>query len=452
MQDLWLYSTTVIFLVVVAKIVASKTSTVDVLWLILLGSIGVNIGLLPHEHDALEAIGEWGIIFVMFALGFDEDINHFVKGLKRSLGIAVIGAIFPFVAGYYSALFFGFNSYSAMVWGLTMTATAVSLTMVSLRSEHLHKSTASTAIMTAAVVDDVLSLIGLSILIPIILNATNNSEATVDIGNILFIVLKVILFFMIISFIGLVLFPDSLASQKGKKHGKIFKLAIKLRKFTGIRKLLVTQQGRLTPLMVIFIAFSFGLIAEKFGFHPAIGAYFAGLFLKGEYFSMHLNRQLISHQHEAKKIMDHLAFTIFGPIFFIELGTKLIIDTSIIPHIILPTIALFVAIFIFQILSAALAAKYTGKYEWHESIMVGLGMLGRAELAFIVINIAYAQNHIISLEQFYILILTVFLLNMSVPAVIKWWKPYYLGKNQLKIFGVLLSRKENVWDDNFRPE
>ena len=113
----------------------------------------------------------------------------------------------------------------------------------------------------------------------------------------------------------------------------------------------------------------------------------------------------------------------------------------------LPIFVLFTSVLILQVVAAAVAAKYTGKYEWHESVMIGLGMLGRAELAFIVINIAYTQNQIISLEQFYILIGTLFLLNLTVPTAIKWWKPYYLGKEQFRLFGILLSRKENIYQE-----
>jgi hypothetical protein len=52
-------------------------------------------------------------------------------------------------------------------------------------------------------------------------------------------------------------------------------------------------------------------------------------------------------------------------------------------------------------------------------------MLGRAELAFIVINIAYVQNHLITKEEFYTLMFTTFLLNISVPLLLKWYKPIY---------------------------
>ncbi len=105
-------------------------------------------------------------------------------------------------------------------------------------------------------------------------------------------------------------------------------------------------------------------------------------------------------------------------------------------------IVLYLAVVTLQITSAGLAARYTGNYHWHESVMIGLGMLGRAELAFIVINIAFVQNKIIDVTEFYILMFTAFLLNITVPISLKWWKPFYLGFKQLNLLGATLSRPE----------
>jgi Kef-type K+ transport system membrane component KefB len=440
MEHLWIYTSIILAIVVVAKIISTKTKSVDVLWLIIFGAVAVNIGILPHESEILEAIGDWGIVFVMFALGFEENVTNFMKGLKRSWGIAIIGAFFPFLAGYYSATIFGYSFNVAMIWGLTMTATAVSLTMVSLKSEGLQTSHAATGIMTAAVVDDILSLIGLSILIPIALTTQNDTNAVIDIGAIVFILFKVILFFFIIIFIGTVLFPDTLANEKDKRHSFLFKIAVIIRKYFGIRKLLIVYNGRFTPLVMIFIAMTFGAIANNMGFHPAIGAYFAGLFLKEEYFQCTVDRQLLNHKKDAEFVINHLAFSIFGPIFFVMLGTKLIFDTKIIIEIMPIALILFTSVLVLQILSAGLAARYTGRYAWHESVMIGFGMLGRAELAFIVIDIAFVENHLINIEQFYSLMITIFLLNIAVPLLIKWWKPYYQGDKEFVLFGSKLSR------------
>lgn len=87
---------------------------------------------------------------------------------------------------------------------------------------------------------------------------------------------------------------------------------------------------------------------------------------------------------------------------------------AIIPQSLVLTLGLFTA----QILSASLAARYTGRFEWPESLMIGLGMLGRAELAFVVMDIAYIQNDILNDEAFYTLMATAFWLNVSVPVTI----------------------------------
>jgi len=446
--NIWFISAVILGLVVVSKIISKKTGTVDVLWLIVFGAIFVNLGVLPEHNELIEHIGEWGIIFVMFALGFDENLSHFVQGLKKSWGIAIIGAIFPFLAGYWTAIIFGYDHNSAMLWGLTMTATAVSLTMMTLKSENMNRSTAATGIMTAAVIDDVLSLIGVAIIVPMVVSSSSGSSGEFDMLMIGGIFLKVVIFFLIILFFGLIAFPER-TPEKHKDNETIIQTLTryvqKLLTFLGIRKLLTVYDGEFSPLIMVSIAMTSGFIADKFGFHPAIGAYLAGLFLKKEYFAFSNEPETEdgSHYKRSKFVIDHLAFTIFGPIFFVNLGSKIIFDIDIFTAVLPATLTLFTLVFVFQILSASFAARFTGKYAWHESVMIGFGMLGRAELAFIVINIAYVQSHIISTEQFYALIFTTFILNVSVPLTIKFWKPYYIGDKRLSIFGVLISKDKN---------
>ncbi len=439
--NVWLISTIILGIVIFSKYVAKQTATVDVLWLIIFGAFFSNINLIPEHHEVLEYIGEWGIVFVMFTLGFDEDIERFKNGLKRSLGIAVIGAIFPFLAGFICAKMFGYSQSVALLWGLTMTATAVSLTMVSLKAKSLHKSQAATGIMTAAVVDDVLSLIGVAIIVPLALTAQKNGgEIVIEWSNIGIIAFKVAIFFTLVLIIGLFAFPERAPKKLNPKSTLLQKIDFYLTKLflpISIKRFLTLYSGEFTPLIMVFLALGMGAIADIFGFHPAIGAYFAGLFLKKEYFLFEDIKDTIYTQ--SKFVMDHLAFTIFGPIFFVNLGSKIVFDFSIFAHIWWHILLLFFMVFIFQIASAALAARFTGGYKWHDSVMIGLGMLGRAELAFIVINIAYTENHIFDDAQFQTLIFATFLLNISVPLVINWWKPYYEGKKDLKLFGIKLS-------------
>lgn len=452
---IWEYSAIVFAVVVISKLISKTTKTVDVLWLIVFGSILTNVGLLPEHNEFLETIGEWGILFIMFALGLEEDLNSFTRGLKRSTGVALIGAAFPFAAGYGVASIVGYEHNICMLWGLTMTATAVSLTMMSLRGDLMHKSTAATGIMTAAIIDDVLSLIGVAILIPLIVASTvSGSDGGVGFAEISIIIIKVIVFFAITLFMGLIAFPEQAPRElepDANLFQKISHWFSRLVAKVGVRKILLVHKGEFTPLVMLFFAMIAGVTAHLLGFHPAIGAYFAGLFFHREYFIFAKETVTDSgetiieeddHFHHANHVIEHIAFTIFGPIFFINLGGKLLFDWDIMVKVLPIAILLFLTVVIFQVVSAAVAARFTGNYKWHESVMIGLGMLGRAELAFIVINIAFVQEKIIGVEEFYTLMFACFMLNITVPIALKWWKPYYLGFKQLTFLGIELSRPE----------
>jgi Kef-type K+ transport system membrane component KefB len=151
-------------------------------------------------------------------------------------------------------------------------------------------------------------------------------------------------------------------------------------------------------------------------------------------------------------VIEHLSFTIFGPIFFVNLGGKLVFDLDVVVEALPAVVVLYSAVVVFQVTSAGLAARYTGRYQWHEGVMIGLGMLGRAELAFIVINIAFVQKQIIDITEFYILMFTAFLLNITVPVSLKIWKPYYLGFKHFSLFGMALSRPETALPPPNMPE
>jgi Kef-type K+ transport system membrane component KefB len=135
------------------------------LWFLFFGAVLVNIGWLPEQLPIfIQDFAELGIIIIMFALGFEEDAGNFVSSIKRSWGIAFFGAITPFAVAYAIAWHFWQDSNIALLSGLTMTATAVSLTMVSLKTEGLSGTPAATGIMTSAVLDDIASLVFVALL------------------------------------------------------------------------------------------------------------------------------------------------------------------------------------------------------------------------------------------------------------------------------------------------
>lgn len=409
MEDL--FSLGIIWLAVfAAHWAAGKTKLTPVLWFLAMGCILVNLGVLPEDPGVfIRDLAEIGIIVIMFALGFEENSSAFIRSIRRSWGIALFGAIAPFTVAYATVMYFWGDANAALLCALAMTATAVSLTMVSLRSEGLHKTDAATGIMTSAVLDDIASLALVAILVPM---ATG--DASFSISAMLLIGGKAVAFFVLITVMAVWLFP---------MQGTIFARIPGLSGF-NLSRLITMQNGEHATLTVLLIALWVALLGHEFGFHPAVGAYMAGLILKEEYFLLasHKGNAEKTVHEQTRNIIDSVAFSWIGPVFFIVLGTHLVLDMDILMSVIDETLILFTGLFVGQILSAGLAARYTGGFDWYDSWLIGFGMLGRAELAFVVMDIAYVQHQVITEEMFYTLMATSFCLNVSVPLTIRWWK------------------------------
>ena len=408
--------------VFIASWLAAKTKLTAVLYFLAAGCIMVNLGWLPTQSTPfITGISEVGIILIMFALGFEANPGHFIQSIKRSWGIALFGAIAPFIAAWSCAQYFWGDDKIAMLCGLTMTATAVSLTMVSLKSEGLHLSGAANGIMTSAIIDDIASLALVAVLIPIATGAGDLSVTGIGI-----ILLRALLFFVLIVIIAAWIMPHN------AERGMLARYPV-LRRF-GMVNLLAIDNGSKATLGILLVAISISLLANHLGLHPAIGAYMAGLIIKEEYFHFGKRENQDALYQDTRKIIDDVAFSWIGPIFFVNLGTELVFDSGVFTSVLDETLILLGSVFFAQVISAAAAARYTGSFNWQDSIMIGFGMLGRAELAFVVMNIAYIQHGIFTEEVFYTLMITIFWLNVAVPFTIRFWHPYYSGEKPLPAF------------------
>lgn len=439
--------------VLASSYLARFTKLTSVVFFLAFGCLMVNVGLLPVETTPfIEGFSKIGIILIMFALGFEENSSEFVQGIKRAWGIALFGAVAPFLMAYFVAVQFWGDIKLAMMCGLAMTATAVSLTMVSLRSEGLHRTEAARGIMTSAVLDDIASLALVAILVPL---ATGQGD--ISMTQVVVVGAKALVFFGIVSLLGLWVFPchstiriNVLMPLWERRRFRVpllerYGYGIRFLERYGVRDLLMHGEGFNSTLVILILALVISLIAHHFGFHPAVGAYMAGLILKQEHFHIDEQQQMREYQN-CKHVIDNVAFSWIGPVFFVNLGTKIVFDFDIVLSVIPEMVAMTGGVFVVQIVSAMIAARLTGGFEWHESIMIGIGMLGRAELAFVVLDIGYVQNAIFTPEAFYTLMFTAFWLNVAVPLTIKYWRPYFIGEKRLALTvsgrQILLSNPE----------
>ena len=342
--------------------------------------VGVLVGPavlgLVAPGEAIQLLAEIGIFFLMFHAGIETQPIEFFDALKRSLGVALVGAIVPFAVSFGVALLFGLDLVGATFVGLTMTATAVVITLTSLKDLKLANTRVARVIIASCVIDDLLTLVFFGLVIGVL------SGGTFEPLNIVITLAKVVAFFAMAAILGGFVYP---------------RLTLPFR-----------SEGGKGFTFVLLIAIASGLFAEAIGLHMILGAYLAGLFFE----------EKVAHPNLVRIVKDRaygIAYSFLGPIFFMSLGFSISFDISAsnVGFIFLLTSAVIVA----QVLSAGGMALRMGLPRL-EALTVGVGMCGRAEIAFILAALALAQGAI-DQSIFTTLIFTAFLLNLFTPLALK---------------------------------
>ncbi|MDA0327644.1 MAG: cation:proton antiporter [Gemmatimonadetes bacterium] len=354
-----------------------------------------------EPSEALTLLSEIGIFFLMFHAGVETQPVEFFDALKRSIGVALVGAIVPFCVAFGVATAFGLDLIAATFVGLTMTATAVVITLKSLKDLGLADTRLARVIVASCVIDDMLTLIFFGLIVGVL---GGGSFEPVMVGIAL---AKVVAFFGVAGLLGGFIYP---------------RLTLPFR----------TEGGK-GFTFILFVAFAAGLFAEAIGLHMILGAYLAGLFFE----------EKVAHPNLVRVVADRsygIAYSFLGPIFFMSLGFSVTFDitASALAFMVLLTLGVIVG----QIVSAGGMALRMG-LPAREALTVGVGMCGRAELAFILAALAFAQGAI-DASVFSVLIFTAFVLNLFTPMALKGCAVMLEGrapKHEGGAVGVLLRDK-----------
>ena len=125
------------------------------------------LGLIQPGPE-IQLLAEIGIFFLMFHAGVETQPLEFYDALMRSMGVAVVGAIVPFVVSFGVAWSFGLDLVGATFVGLTMTATAVVITLKSLKDLDLANTRVARVIVASCVIDDLLTLVFFGLVIGVL--------------------------------------------------------------------------------------------------------------------------------------------------------------------------------------------------------------------------------------------------------------------------------------------
>ena len=314
---------------------------------LVLGPAVLNI---LHETDFIQQLAELGVIVLMFTAGLETDIKELKKSGAASVVIAILGMIVPLILGFILANFFNNNNsldsslfLQHMFIGVILTATSVSITVETLRELGKLNSNAGNAILGAAIIDDILGIIALTI----ISSCASSDTST----NIWIVIGKILLFFILAIMVGIVVFR--LMNKEMKTHN------------TDLRRFVIFS-------FVFCLLLSYAA-EEFFGVADITGAFIAGLILSGT-----------ERKHYILSRFETSSYMLLSPIFFASIGIKVEIP-KMSKEIIIFSILLIIIAVISKIIGCGLGAKLC-KYTTSEALQIGTGMVSRGEVALIMAN------------------------------------------------------------------
>ena len=265
----------------------------------------------------------------------------------------------------------------AMFVGLALSITAIAVNARILNDLKLNEYRVAPVIIGGSIVDDVLSFAFFSSLVGI---ATGVSGGAFDLGVIVNVIFRLILFFAITICIGLQFYP-------------------RLSRYFSSRE----SMGFTFALIVALV---FGLIAEITGLHIILGAYMAGLFVK----------EGIVNEDLLQKINDRfvsITYGFLGPIFFVSLSFHMTLDIFA-THLSMIVVMLLVAI-IGKLIGAGLGARIGGMNK-AETTLIAISMNGRGAVELIIASVGIELG-IINDVYFSILVVVAFVTTLLPPVV-----------------------------------
>lgn len=308
---------------------------------LLLGPSGFG---LVEESEFFTMTAEVGVLLLMFMAGLDTDVKQLAETGKISIIIALAGVLFPLIGGMavYSIWFYDATDphtvLKAIFAGVILTATSVSITVETLREMGKLKTKVGTAILGAAILDDILGVI-------ILATITSFTVASTSVSA---VILKVLGYFVFL------IFCSWLTNQ-------LFRLLEKYH-----------PHQRRIPVFSVSLCFIMAFISEEFfGIAGITGAYFAGLMLC----NLHEVRE-----YTVKKVTV-LSYLFFSPVFFSNIGIKTNLD-GMTTELFVFALVLTVVALITKMFGCGLGSRIMG-FTNAQSICIGIGMVSRGEVALI---------------------------------------------------------------------
>jgi Kef-type K+ transport system membrane component KefB/glycine cleavage system regulatory protein len=335
--------------------------------------IGTSALDLVGETDVLRFLAELGAILLLLEVGLEMDLRELAKVGRSSMQVAVAGVVIPFGAGWAVMEAAGKGGNTALFVGAALTATSVGITARVFGDLRALATTEARTVLGAAVADDVLGLLILTVVVRIA------TEGSVSVGTVIEVAGVAVLFLVLASVLGLLLAPR--VFDHVQRHSR--------------------SGGTLLAVAVVF-TIMLAEFASSAKLAPIIGAFVAGIALGRTRQVDRLNRELAPVIH------------LLVPIFFVHIGVNSEVSKFAKPSVIVLAAGLIVIGVIGKVVGGWVAASSAG-----DKFLIGLGMIPRGEVGLIFAGIGLTEG-VLTQDLYASLLLVVLFTTLMTPPLLKW--------------------------------
>ncbi len=332
---------------------------------------GSVLGWLPESH-LLEVLAELGVIFMIFMVGLETQFAHLKAVGREALLIAMFGVAVPFLGGYGLGAAFDYNLQTSLFLGTILAATSVAVTARVFMEMGKAQSSVSQTILAAAVIDDVLSLLVLTVVL-----ATTGTGGGVSVG---WAVSKIMIFLVVV-------FPFF--------WWWVPKVIDSVKRYGG---------ERTTLAFVIGLLFLFSYLSHASGLAAIVGAFLIGMILAET--KVHL------------ELMDQVRpiYVFLAPVFFVVTGAQ--VHMGLLSKVLGFTV-LLTGVAIMTKWIGSLAGGAICKMNFKKGTLIGVGMIPRGEVGLIVALIGLKAG-VLTQEVFAASAIMCLATTFVVPLLLKW--------------------------------
>jgi Na+:H+ antiporter len=336
--------------------------------------IGPSVLGLVEVSEVLRVFSELGVVFLLFWVGLETKLSEMREVGRTALSVGSAGVVLPFVVGIGFGLALGESSETSVFLGAALAATSAGITSATFLDLGISRSRGARTVLGAAVVDDILALILLSVAVGMA------ADGGVDAGKI------ALALAIAVAFVGFVALGGTKLLESRPK-------------------LLQAPRFAASPLLpAVLLCLGLAAFAAGIGLAALIGAFLAGMIVA----------ETKDHSSIEEEVRPLYAF--FPPFFFAFIGIELDLGALLNGHALLLLAAITILAALSKLIPAYLASRPA--LGVREARVVGVGMVPRGEVGIVVASIGAAEG-VVDAELFGVVVGMSILTTLIAPFVLR---------------------------------